>query len=718
MADLVNFCYVAPPALVEHCSPPKAREASNLVGTYEFADVKMLYSWMADNALLGSDDDWFRAGMAAKIEFGDRGLELWKTLATRKGELDSASLNRWNSFSTEPTSTSVTIRTFMQRAHAAGWASNIRPSRFQPTPQVQLAQLAANAGASLPSGGAGSLIGSTHRIIGNQAEPYLVRFFEAIHDVPFNPARSNYPQLPENLAELYPTTFELTNEAIKRIVVMAETPRTWRQQRAHRILGILSHMHGPTYQGLVDYIHSRGCTLSADPLTSAAKEFEKEINAGLNASRTTFHGDSKGKPDPAISDNVGIFLSLSDHRARWDSFSRQIETAHGEETFKRLDQNELDYLWTMAKSVDYNYHPSQELFLKCTGVLARENQFDSLEDEVQRLDDVWDGVPRLDTWLTQTCNVPADPYHKIVGLNLIGGMIKRARDYTPGKDGAKHDETVIFISPEQGTGKSSICRLLARRHDWFLGKFKFGQSDQSSLPLLSGKWIVELGELAGLNKTDFEDVKTFLSDTKDEYVAKYEVLPTLNPRRCIFVGTSNNRQPLGDPSGNRRFLPVQIDGEINLDWLRDNVDQLIGEAARRHGAGEQFGVPKDFRIVTGEAQEAARSMTAVEEAIHDWFDRPEGAFHVLAGDIGRALKMMGLLAQSRYGVYLEKIGWRHHSPMINGRKVRVWTKGDWEEARKTCLEPIQRTVNGRVMFTGAVPPCPIPPPLPRIPGRT
>jgi predicted P-loop ATPase len=230
-----------------------------------------------------------------------------------------------------------------------------------------------------------------------------------------------------------------------------------------------------------------------------------------------------------------------------------------------FNQDQFDRLWMMAKSIDYNYHPAENVLRTGVRVEARKNQYDSLEDEVQRLGDMWDGLPRLDTWLSATCNVVDDVYHQTVGRNLIGGMVKRAR---AGENGVKHDEVVIFISPQQGTGKSTIANILARHDEWFLGKFKFGQSDQSSLPLLAGKWIVELGELAGLSKTDFEDVKSFLAEKIDTYVAKYEVLPTINPRRCIFVGTSNLRQPLADPSGNRRFLPVHVVGKSNLDWLR------------------------------------------------------------------------------------------------------------------------------------------------------
>jgi len=92
-------------------------------------------------------------------------------------------------------------------------------------------------------------------------------------------------------------------------------------------------------------------------------------------------------------------------------------------------------------------------------------------------------------------------------------------------------------------------------------------AQQNSLPLLAGKWVIELSELSGMNNTDVENIKRFLTTTTDEYVKKYEAIPTVHKRRCIFIGTTNERQPLKDTSGNRRFLPVNVPGEIDLDWL-------------------------------------------------------------------------------------------------------------------------------------------------------
>lgn len=120
--------HAAPPALIEHCAPPKRRETSANVGTHDFDDTKALYQWMAENGAIQSDDDWRNAGMAAKIEFGDAGLEIWETLATRAGGLTAESLNRWNSFDTEPSANAVTLKSILKLARDNGWTGTVRPS--------------------------------------------------------------------------------------------------------------------------------------------------------------------------------------------------------------------------------------------------------------------------------------------------------------------------------------------------------------------------------------------------------------------------------------------------------------------------------------------------------------------------------------------------------------------------------------------------------------
>lgn len=680
----------APEALIKHCTrAPRAIGAAAITqGTMDRGDVAALLAWLVERDAFAAYEDWVAAGMALKLEFGDSGLELWQLThdASVDGDTEFA---KWNSFSTDAGGDAVTIASLIDRARKLGWRGTIRTSTSKMFDGV--AALAAASGASLSPDG---LIGQTAKVIGRIGQPILDMFIEGTKDSPSRPGNSsNYPALPPESMGDHPL-FDILNTAIARIAAMAESPKTFRQQRVWGVLKVLRWTHEATYDALVDFITVRGAILSPGELAKHNKNFEAAIVNEQRAAATGprgFVAGTKNLPDPQVSDNVGIFLGMAGARLQYDEFTKRSELAESEtDTFTRVDQYHLDKYWYLAKSSNYGFHPSKELFRTGWSIEARTTRtYDSLRDRVDALALKWDRMPRLDYWLTRCVGVANDPYHVAVGRNLIGGMVRRAR-----YPGCVQAETVIFISPTQGTGKSTLCKILALEPDWYLGKFKLGGTEQNSLPLLAGKWIVEMSELAGLTKTDFEDVKSLLTQTKDEYVAKYEAIPTEHLRRCCFIGTSNLRQPLADPSGNRRFLPVHVPGMIDLVWLQQNVEQLIGECAVRDAAGESFAIPEEIWTITTAQQEAARNMSPVEEAINEWFDRPEPALYVASSDVRRALDMAGLHATARYGVFMEKLGWFHRQAPNRGRD-RIWMKGG-VFADAIHLEPSQSQANGRV----------------------
>jgi putative DNA primase/helicase len=85
---------------------------------------------------LDNRDDWLRAGMALKSEFGDNGFDLWNEWAKQSeshNERDARSV--WRSIDA---SGGVTIGTLFYAAKAAGWADDGAHDR--PTPE-ELAEL-------------------------------------------------------------------------------------------------------------------------------------------------------------------------------------------------------------------------------------------------------------------------------------------------------------------------------------------------------------------------------------------------------------------------------------------------------------------------------------------------------------------------------------------------------------------------------------------------
>src|SRR4051812_18013504 len=191
-------------------------------------------------------------------------------------------------------------------------------------------------------------------------------------------------------------------------------------------------------------------------------------------------------------------------------------------------------------------------------------------------------------------------------------MVRRIR-----KPGCKLDEIAIFNGP-QGTGKSTLAKLLCPNEAWFSDEIMLGDASKELVLSLAGKAVVEIAEMGMRGSASANHVKAMLSLQMDRGRTAYARTVTDRPRRNIFVGTTNDDEPLSDPTGNRRFLPIRVDNELNLAWLQENVGQLIGEAAHLEAEGSTFAIPKAVWADATEKQEAARSESSTEILLDDW----------------------------------------------------------------------------------------------------
>jgi hypothetical protein len=87
---------------------------------------------------------------------------------------------------------------------------------------------------------------------------------------------------------------------------------------------------------------------------------------------------------------------------------------------------------------------------------------------------------------------------------------------------------------------------------------------------------MEMAELSGLRKSEIEATKHFLTKQEDTYRPAYGKIVETYKRRCIFIATTNKKDFLQDPSGNRRFMPVDVNEALAKKSSLDE-DQLVGE---------------------------------------------------------------------------------------------------------------------------------------------
>lgn len=185
--------------------------------------------------------------------------------------------------------------------------------------------------------------------------------------------------------------------------------------------------------------------------------------------------------------------------------------------------------------------------------VAAERSYHPVKEYLEGLPE-WDGVPRVDTLLIDYFGATDTVYTRAVIRKTMVAAV--ARIYQPM---IKFDSVLILNGP-QGIGKSTFFAKLGG--NWFSDSLTLtDMKDKSGPEKLQGYWILELGELAGMRKTDVETVKSFISRTDDKYRASYGVSVESHPRQCIIVGSTNAESGfLRDITGNRRFWPVRVDG--------------------------------------------------------------------------------------------------------------------------------------------------------------
>ena len=200
---------------------------------------------------------------------------------------------------------------------------------------------------------------------------------------------------------------------------------------------------------------------------------------------------------------------------------------------------------------------------------------------------VWDGRPRIDTWLINAFAAADTPYTRAVGAKFLIAGVRRVRS-----PGCQFDHMPVLEGP-QGIGKSRCCRALFGDH-WFTDDMPHDFKNKDSPQALLGVWGVELAEVAQItsSKAEIETIKAFLSRRIDRFRPPYGRGFILQPRQGLFIGTTNRSDWLSDETGNRRFWPIQCEA-ADPEWVAVNRDQLWAEAAVRETAGESIWLDTD-----------------------------------------------------------------------------------------------------------------------------
>ena len=209
--------------------------------------------------------------------------------------------------------------------------------------------------------------------------------------------------------------------------------------------------------------------------------------------------------------------------------------------------------------------------------------YNPIEEYLFQCYDKWDGKDHIRA-LART--VPtANPHWADWFYTWFLGMVDQWRGYSHRQYG---NSVAPLLISKQGYNKSTFCRrLLPPELQW-------GYSDNL---ILSEKRQVyqEMAQFMVINLDEFNQISP---QVQQGFLKNLIQLPTLKykppygshvmefPRLASFIATSNMKDILSDPSGNRRFIGVELTGPIDVS-VRPNYQQLFAQALSALNNGEK-----------------------------------------------------------------------------------------------------------------------------------
>ncbi|MCK0172063.1 hypothetical protein MWU53_13430 [Aliiroseovarius sp. S1123] len=310
----------------------------------------------------------------------------------------------------------------------------------------------------------------------------------------------------------------------------------------------------------------------------------------------------------------------------------------------------------------FGFDPGKGHLYDAIQVVCLEHTFHPIRDYLKNLE--WDGVPRLDTWLSKYLGAEDSAYVRAVGKMMLVAAVRRVR-----QPGCKFD-FMIVLEAKQGVGKSTAIAILAGE-DNFSDQNLMALDDKAQMEALEGVWLYEVAELDGMSRAEVSKVKAFISRTEDRGRPAYARFKESWPRQCILIGTTNEDFYLKDTTGNRRFLPVKT-YSIDLDALRRDRDQLWAEAAEQEASGASISLAEELWQTAAEIQ--AERMQAdpwldtlahVEGIVRDGMERVSTEFLFSDAHLGIPPAHRQAFHPKRIAAVMRELGW-------NGpKKVRV-----------------------------------------------
>jgi len=360
--------------------------------------------------------------------------------------------------------------------------------------------------------------------------------------------------------------------------------------------------------------------------------------------------DSKPRPLPILTNAVLMIKNLETLKGRfaYDEMLRAPVIAKSPpEPLTDVDVTEVQCVLQRAGLRRIGRETTRDAIAQ----VATAQSFHPVRDWLQGL--VWDGTPRLGNFAATYLGCEDTAYTRAIGSMFLVSMVARIL-----RPGCKADHMVILEGP-QGILKSTACAVLAGKY--FSDSLPELSAGKDVSVHLRGKWLIEVSELHAFSRVEANHLKGFLSRDHERFRPPYGHEERIEPRQCVFIGTSNKDAYLKDETGGRRFWPLKC-GMIDIEALRRDKNQLFAEAVAEFNNGVPWWPDAAF-----EQQYIQREQEARYE--HDpWYEtflealrqhyKTAWTTKELAALVEVKVDRLGMLEQKRIAAIMRKLGWK------------------------------------------------------------
>ena len=228
-----------------------------------------------------------------------------------------------------------------------------------------------------------------------------------------------------------------------------------------------------------------------------------------------------------------------------------------------------------------------------------------------------------------------------------------------GKGQLTGNALVPVLIGRQGCGKTSFCRILLPRdqREYYNDRINFKNDHDLNLGLTSFA-LINLDEFDKITHRQQVILKYLVSTSDLKYRPPYGKTYSSHRRYASFIGTTNESMPLTDPSGSRRFICVNVEGDIDFTTPID-YPQLYAQL--EYEVSEQrlrYHLTRDEEHALMEHNLRYQKLSQLGEQLLSLYEKPEGTA-ATNPDGGRWMTLKEISAQLKKvfrGAYTEDDG--------------------------------------------------------------